>query len=115
LKVLFTDKSIEKPTSWNWNFGDGTSSATKNSVHIYTKEGKYTVTLTVKNAKGNNKITKYKFITVDSAIVVDVVCKMKIDKRTAEFESEYKGKTYYFCMSGCKAKFDTDPEKYINS
>jgi len=115
LKVAFTDKSTGAPTSWNWNFGDGTSSTVKNTVHTYNKEGKYTVTLTVKNAKGNNKITKYNFITVDSATVVDVVCKMKIDKRTAGFKSEYKGKTYYFCMSGCKTKFDADPEKYINS
>ena len=115
LKVVFNDKSTGNPTSWKWSFGEGRSSTNKNPTHIYTKAGKYTVTLMVKNVKGNNKITKYKFITVDSTTVVDVICKMKIDKRTAEFKSEYKGKTYYFCMSGCKAKFDADPKKYINS
>jgi PKD repeat protein len=115
LKVVFTDKSTGSPTSWNWNFGDGTSSTVKNTVHTYNKEGKYTVTLTVKNAKGNNKITRYNFITVDSATVVDVVCEMKIDKRTAEFKSEYKGETYYFCSVDCKTKFDENPVKYINS
>jgi PKD repeat protein len=115
LKVVFTDKSVGKPTSWKWNFGDGTSSTIKNPTHKYSKAGKYTVTLTVKNVKGNNNITKYNFITVNSATVVDVVCKMRVDKRTAEFKSKYKGKTYYFCMSGCKAKFDADPEKYIKS
>jgi YHS domain-containing protein len=25
----------------------------------------------------------------------------------------YKGKTYYFCCKGCKAKFLKDPEKYL--
>jgi PKD repeat protein len=115
LKVVFTDRSAGKPTSWKWNFGDGTSSTTKNPAHIYNKAGKYTVTLTVKNSKGNNKITKYKFITVNSATVVDVVCKMKIDKRTTKFTSKYKGKTYYFCMAGCKEKFVAHPEKYISS
>jgi len=115
LKVAFTDKSTGTPTSLNWNFGDGTSSTVKNTVHTYNKEGKYTVTLTVKNAKGNNKITRYNFITVDSATVVDVVCEMKIDKRTAEFKSEYKGETYYFCSVDCKTKFDENPVKYINS
>jgi P-type Cu+ transporter len=24
----------------------------------------------------------------------------------------YKGKTYYFCCAGCKAKFEKEPEKY---
>ncbi len=115
LKVVFTDKSAGKPTSWKWSFGDGTSSTTKNPAHIYKKAGKYTVTLIVKNAKGNNKITKKSYINVDSSTVVDVVCKMTIDKKTAKFTSKYKGKTYYFCMSGCKTKFDENPEKYINS
>ena len=115
LKVVFTDKSTGLPTSWKWNFGDGTSSTVRNPVHTYNKDGKYTVTLTAKNVKGNNKITKYNFITMDSAILVDVVCKMKIDKRTAEFKSEYKGKTYYFCSADCKKKFSEDPEKYISS
>lgn len=26
---------------------------------------------------------------------------------------EYKGKTYYFCCSGCDRKFASDPEKYL--
>jgi len=52
---------------------------------------------------------------VDSSTVTDVVCKMQIDKRTAEFTSKYKGKTYYFCSASCKEKFDSNPGKYINS
>jgi len=50
-----------------------------------------------------------------SSNVVDVVCKMEIDKRTAEFKSEYKGTTYYFCALSCKEEFDANPEKYIGS
>ncbi|MFO0739610.1 MAG: YHS domain-containing protein [Labilithrix sp.] len=26
---------------------------------------------------------------------------------------DYKGKTYYFCCSGCDQKFARDPEKYL--
>jgi YHS domain-containing protein len=40
--------------------------------------------------------------------VVDVVCKMKIDKRTAEFTSKYRGTMYYFCALSCKKEFDTN-------
>ncbi|AKJ39676.1 DUF3344 domain-containing protein [Methanosarcina barkeri] len=64
LKVTFTDKSTGTPTKWKWNFGDGKTSAKQNPVHKYYKAGKYTVTLTVSNAAGINKVTKSKYITV---------------------------------------------------
>ncbi len=44
---------------------------------------------------------------------IDPVCKMEVDPATAEWKSEYKGRTYYFCAPGCKVSFDQDPEKYI--
>jgi len=37
---------------------------------------------------------------------------MTVDERTARFKSDYAGKTYYFCMSGCKSTFDKNPGKY---
>lgn len=43
----------------------------------------------------------------------DPVCGMEIDEKTAAGKSEYKGKTYYFCSTGCKKSFDQDPEKYV--
>lgn len=52
LTVNFTDNSTGVPTSWKWSFGDGKSSTEKNPQHIYTKAGKYTVSLTVKNSFG---------------------------------------------------------------
>jgi FOG: PKD repeat len=64
LKVQFTDKSVNSPTSWKWSFGDGTYSTAKNPVHKYSKVGKYTVSLTVKNAKGSNTKTISNYITV---------------------------------------------------
>jgi hypothetical protein len=64
LTVKFTDKSTGSPTSWRWNFGDGTSSTVKNPVQKYTKAGVYSVKLTIKNAQGSNSLTKSKYITV---------------------------------------------------
>ncbi|MGH2403538.1 MAG: YHS domain-containing protein [bacterium] len=42
----------------------------------------------------------------------DPVCGMMVDEKNAAGKSEHKGKTYYFCSSGCKAAFDQDPERY---
>ncbi len=39
---------------------------------------------------------------------------MEVDEATAQWTSEYKGITYYFCAPGCKASFDADPEKYLD-
>ncbi|WP_425413983.1 heavy metal translocating P-type ATPase [Saccharospirillum impatiens] len=44
----------------------------------------------------------------------DPVCEMSVDPDTAEHRSEHAGKTWYFCSSGCQAKFDNDPEKYLS-
>lgn len=46
-------------------------------------------------------------------MVLDVVCGMEIDEKTAKWKSEYKGKTYYFCGPMCKLEFDENPQKYI--
>jgi len=63
LKVQFTDKSQNSPTCWKWSFGDGTYSTAKNPVHKYCKAGKYTVSLTVKNAKGSNTKAVSNYVT----------------------------------------------------
>jgi Cu+-exporting ATPase len=47
--------------------------------------------------------------------VTDPVCKMTIDEQKAAGQSEYKGQTYYFCASGCKAKFDQNPGAYVKA
>ncbi len=46
-------------------------------------------------------------------VVIDPVCGMEIDEKTAKAKSEYKSKTYYFCGPMCKLEFDENPEKYI--
>lgn len=46
------------------------------------------------------------------AQVVDPVCGMKIDRKTAP-TSTHAGKTYYFCSKDDKAKFDKNPAAYL--
>jgi YHS domain-containing protein len=50
---------------------------------------------------------------MEEEMAIDPVCKMKVDEATAQWTSEYKGETYYFCSPGCKQAFDKDPEPYL--
>jgi PKD repeat protein len=56
LSVSFTDTSTSAVpiTSWAWDFGDGTTSASQNPVHQYGSAGIYTVILTVTNGYGSS-------------------------------------------------------------
>ena len=48
-------------------------------------------------------------------MAIDPVCKMKVDEKEAEYKSQYKEETYYFCAASCKEKFDKNPEKYLKN
>lgn len=56
--VQFTDVSQNAPTSWLWDFGDGTTSTQQNPSHQYTAAGAFNVKLTTTNAFGVNSLTK---------------------------------------------------------
>ena len=47
--------------------------------------------------------------------VRDPVCGMTVDPQRAAGSVVHQGQTYYFCSSGCVAKFQADPEKYLSS
>ena len=38
---------------------------------------------------------------------------MEVTIKDAKHTYEYNGKTYYFCMAGCKEKFMENPEEYL--
>jgi len=40
---------------------------------------------------------------------IDPVCGMKVDKK---IETEYNGKSYYFCCEHCREEFLKNPVKY---
>jgi C1A family cysteine protease len=67
LKVTFRDRSLRRPSSWSWDFGDGTTSTDRNPVHTYTTAGTFTVNLTVKNNGGSDFTTKEAYVTVGAS------------------------------------------------
>lgn len=65
LIVNFTDLSTGEPTSWNWDFGDGSPhSSVQNPTHIYTSPGSYTVTLVATKGPFSDTEIKLGYIVV---------------------------------------------------
>lgn len=42
----------------------------------------------------------------------DPVCGMEVDEGKAAAKVMHRGKTYYFCSSGCEETFDKNPTQY---
>jgi gliding motility-associated-like protein len=64
LTVTFTDQSSGNPTSWNWEFSNGTLSSAQNPVVSFATPGTYSVKLVVQNANGISEIERIDYITV---------------------------------------------------
>lgn len=47
-----------------------------------------------------------------SNMVVDPVCRMRINRADAEANVNYSGRTYYFCVDQCRQKFLSNPDRY---
>ena len=44
----------------------------------------------------------------------DPVCGMRVDPAESRVSHEHGGHTYYFCGDGCRAKFRSDPDRFLN-
>ncbi|MCM2270965.1 MAG: PKD domain-containing protein, partial [candidate division Zixibacteria bacterium] len=66
LDVQFTDLSTGDITTYEWDFGDSTTSADQSPLHSYSSPGVYTVKLTVTGSGGTHSITKVDYISVAS-------------------------------------------------
>ena len=67
LSVYFHDLSYYEPTSWSWDFGNGTTSTARHPVHTYASAGKYEVCLTVSNAHATNTFCRTLFLGVSAS------------------------------------------------
>jgi len=66
LDVQFMDMSLGGPTSWSWDFGDGTSDTVQNPAHTYQDEGTYSVILTATSRTGSATVTRSDYIVVEA-------------------------------------------------
>ena len=50
---------------------------------------------------------------LDDGRVLDPVCGMRVDPKSTPHHAEHGGTPFHFCSSGCRAKFEADPDKYL--
>ncbi|WP_300040901.1 PKD domain-containing protein [Methanospirillum sp.] len=64
LQIQFTDLSSGDPTSWIWDFGDGSSDSVQNPIHVYTRPGTYSIVLSINKEGSTGKKEEKNYITV---------------------------------------------------
>jgi hypothetical protein len=89
LVVVFYDQTLGNPTSWYWNFGDGSTSTQQNPAHQYDSTGIYDVTLTCTSIDGVKSVTKFGYIDV----LVDGMVELENKYEVAVFPNPYQQKT----------------------
>ena len=103
-EINFRDYSTNNPTSWSWDFGDGTTSTEQNPTHFYTTNGTYDVQLTATNSFGSANIVKNSLITINRpqkpTVQDDMICRHDDATLTAStvnsgilrwFDAEFEG------------------------
>lgn len=110
LTVSFMDESTNNPTSWQWNFGDGTASSEQNPEHIYQNPGQYTVYFSASNEFGSDIYFQQNYIHVTSGIGTGEPC-------PGSETVEYGGQVYNTCLIGnqCWLKENLNIGEMINS
>ncbi|MEE8392489.1 MAG: PKD domain-containing protein [Anaerolineae bacterium] len=69
LTVQFTDESAGTVTAWQWDFGDGVTDTQPSSIHVYTRTGTHTVSLTVSGPDGTDEETRTDYVRVYGRVV----------------------------------------------
>jgi PKD repeat protein len=90
-EVKFFDASSNGPTSWLWDFGDGTTSTLQNPTHHYTSNGFYHVKLVASNSFGVDSMVQHNLVYINqpnSPVAVDGIrCKTG----TVDISTNYTG------------------------
>jgi PKD repeat protein len=86
-EVVFTDNSVNNPTTFAWSFGDGTNSNKQNPSHSYGAAGSYEVCLTASNSAGGNEACQTVVIADVASAIADNKFDMTISFAPNPFEN----------------------------
>ncbi|MGB3619572.1 MAG: GEVED domain-containing protein, partial [Catalinimonas sp.] len=73
--VLFENQSLGLPTTYAWDFGDGTTSTEENPQHTYAAPGSYDVQLIAINAFGRDTLLREDYITFNDTVPRAALCR----------------------------------------
>ena len=95
LQVNFENQSTGDISARHWDFGDGTTNDTRDSVeHSYTAPGTYTVSLTVSGPAGGDTETKVNYITIGGATPLQAEFSSPSNREsTAPFEISFEDRS----------------------
>ncbi len=100
VEVQFIDSSLCKPTSWLWDFGDGTTSSEPNPLHVYPAPGVYTVKLITNVSITGCSDTLTKQITITSIKAADFAAQNVCDGTAVTFTDQSSGAIQYLWEFG---------------
>lgn len=70
-QVRFVNQSTGPGLTYNWRFGDNTTSTAQNPSHIYTSNGSYSVNLLITDQYGcGDSITKANYVTITTPVAL---------------------------------------------
>lgn len=82
--LRFTDSSTGSPTSWTWDFGDGTGAQEPSVEKAWEREGIYLVSLTVTNASGDESTQLAEVTVVPKSVPIAPTADFSFDRSTIE-------------------------------
>lgn len=91
LTVFLKDTSVNTPTSWLWEFGDGSSSNLQNPNHTYVANGSYEVEFSATNADGTSVYTysidvnESNTISTDDILLFEAPSSLTIDENRKNY------------------------------
>lgn len=72
----------------------------------------FATTLEIPRVTWVHNVRNYCFLV--SGLAIDLVCKMHVTESEAEYTSDYRGETFFFCAEPCKREFDAHPRDYLS-
>ncbi len=82
--LRFTDTSTGSPTSWTWDFGDGTGAQEPNVEKAWPNDGIYVVALTITNARGDQSTQLAEITVVPKTVLLAPAADFTFDRSTIE-------------------------------
>lgn len=67
----------------------------------------------LKNLPQEVELYSVKRLDTNYQRVIDPVCQMQVDKKTAAADQAFEGRHYWFCSSGCAVRFTEHPSDFV--